>query len=440
MNHPLIARLLPDSERRAARQTLWLGGIEAVLLLGGLAQVVISARILGPEGFGVLAVIVAVSLLVHRLLSVPGGEAVTTFVTRAVAEQRPQEAARVVRFTMAVSLGMSLAAYAIIAALVLAAGSLLGIADIHQDVALLYGVVGIIRATRTETQAVLRLADRVPLALAITQAGVITRVALLVTVWLAGGEMLEIVLAHIASVVVNGAGMLAAAVLSAPRAGITGLLRSPSLQVPPDVLRFQTGTFGRTTLSALAYNIDTLLLAQFAGAADVGIYRAARQITDIAHYPFRPLRNGVQPEYSRQWYAGQGRELRLTALRFTLASGALAAALFGILAIFHQPITRLFLGDEFAGVAPLLLILIPGGFFLSSIAGLAALPAAVGRAWPRLAGETAGLLAFAVILLWLTPTQGATGAAWGNTAYYATIGLVLIPFAITILRQSRRPG
>ena len=254
------------------------------------------------------------------------------------------------------------------------------------------------------------------------------------------GGMLEIVLAQIAGVVVNGAGMLAAAVLSAPRAGITGLLRSPSLQVPPDVLRFQTGTFGRTTLSALAYNIDTLLLAQFAGAADVGLYRAARQITDIAHYPFRPLRNGVQPEYSRQWYAGQGRELRRTALRFTLASGALAAALFGILAIFHQPITRLFLGDEFAGVAPLLLILIPGGFFLSSIAGLAALPAAVGRAWPRVAGETAGLLAFAAILLWLTPTQGATGAAWGNTAYYATIGLVLIPFAIAILRQSRRLG
>ena len=416
-----------------------MGAITVVQLLGGLAQLTLSARILGPEGFGVLAVIIAVAALIHVLLAVPGGEAVTTFVTRAVAEERPQEASRILRFTMAVSLGLSLIAYAVIAGLVLVAGSLLGIDNAHRDLALMFGVVGIFLATRTESLAVLRLSDRVSLGLVVILAGVLVRVTLLGIVWLKGGGLFEVVLAHIAGVVVSGAGMLVAATVSAPRAGITGFLSSSSLKVPPDVVRFQTGVFGRSTFSALAYNVDTLLVAQFAGAADVGLYRAARQITDTGHYPFQPLRDGVQLQYSRQWYSGQGGALRRTSLRFSLVSFASAAALFGLLAIFHQSIAWFFLGEEFSGAAALLLIMIFGAFALNSISALTALPAAVGRVWPSLAGEMGGLAVFVAVLVWLVPLRGAEGAAWANTTYYGVIALILLPFAISILRESRRP-
>ncbi len=434
----MLTRLLSASDRRVTRQTLWMGAITATQLLGGLAQMAISARILGPEGFGALAIIIAAAFLIHGLLAAPGGEAVTTFVTRALAGERPQEASRILRFTMAVSLGLSLIAYALIAVLVLAASSLLGIENAHRDTALMYGVVGIFLATRTESLAVLRLSDRVSLGLAITLAGVLTRVALLGVVWWAGGGLFEVVLAHIGGVVVGGAGMLAAAAVSAPRAGITGFLRSLSLKVPPDVARFQTGVFGRSTVSALAYNVDTLLVAQFTGAADVGLYRAARQITDTGHSPFQPLKDGVQPQYSRQWYSGQGGALRRTSLLFSLVSFASAAALFGLLAIFHKPIARLLLGEEFSGAAPLLLIMIFGAFAANSISALTALPAAVGRVWPLLAAEIGGLAVFVAAMVWLIPLRGAEGAAWANTTYYSVIALIPVPFIISILRQSRR--
>ena len=434
----VLTQLLSSSDRRVARQTLQMGAITAVQILGGLAQIAISARILGPEGFGVLAVIIAVAFLVHLLLAVPGGEAVTAFVTRAVEEKRPDEASRILRFTMVVSLGLSLIAYAFIAVIVLMASNLLGIEDAHRDIVLMYGVVGIFLATRTESLAVLRLSDRVSLGLAITLAGVLTRVALLGIVWLNGGGLFEVVLAHIAGVAVSGVGMLVAATVSAPRAGIPGFLRSLSLKVPPDVVRFQAGVFGRSTVSALAYNIDTLLIAQFTGAADVGLYRAARQITDTGHYPFQPLKDGVQLQYSKQWYSRQGGALRRTSLLFSLASFALAVVLFGLLAIFHQPIAYFLLGEEFSGVAPLMLIMIFGAFALNSISALTALPAAVGRVWPLLAAEMGGLAVFVALIVWLVPLRGAEGAAWANTTYYGVIALILIPFIISTLRQSRR--
>ena len=439
LNHPLIARLLPTSERRVARQTLWIGAIIAVQLLGGLVQLTISARILGPEGYGVLAIITAVTLLIYGLLAIPGGEAVTAFVTRGVAEGRPEEASRILRFVLALSFGLSLIAYAIIAALAVTASSLLGIDQDHRDAMLLYGVVGIFLATQTETLATLRLSDRVSLGLAVAVAAFLTRIGLLAAAWLTGGGLLAVVLAYVAGVVVNGGGMLAAAAVSAPRAGMTGLLRSVSVRVPPDVIRFQAGAFGKSAIWVLAQNLDAILLAQFTSSADVGLYRGSRQIIDSTRYPFLPLKDAVQPEYSRQWYSGRVTALRRASLRFTLMTFTLAAAGFGLLAIFHQPITRFILGAEFSEAAPLVLIMLVGSFVSSSVSLLTILPAAVGRVWPSVAGAVGGLAASFAIIVWLAPQYGAAGAAWANTAYFIVFVAVLLPCIISILRPSHRP-
>ena len=436
LKHPLLSRLLPASDRRLARQTLWLGAITGLQILGGVAQVAMSARILGPENYGALAVIVAVSTLVYGLLVIPRGEVVTTFVTRAVAEGRPAEAARILRFALAVSQGLALAAYAVIAALALAAGGLLGIDAAHRDAALLYGLVGVFMAAQAPNLALLRLADRLPLGLAAVAAGIAARIALLAAAWHAGGGLPAVVLAYAAGAAVAGAGLFLSAAMSAHRAGVAGLLRSASLKVPPDVARFQTGAFGRSALSALVYNMDAILLAQFAGAAEVGMYRGARQISDTARYPFQPLTEAAQPEYSRQWYAGRGAALRRTSLRLSLLSLALAAAIFGLVAVFHRPLTRLALGGEFADAAPLLLIMCLGSFIVTGVTALSALPAATGRIRPTLIAEAAGLAVFAAALLWLAPQYGAAGAAWAHLAYGLAFILVIIPAAATILKRA----
>ena len=439
MNNSLIARLLPASDRRAARQTLWMGAITAVQVLGGLAHVSISARILGPEGFGILAVIMASTALIFGLSALPGGSAVTTFVTRGLAEGRPDEASRILRFTLVVSIGLSLVAYAVIAALAFTAAGLLGIDQAYTDAALLYGVTGVLMSTQTETLGVLRVADRMWLGLAVTLASASTRVAILAAALTTGtGDLQTVVLAHVAGAAVYGAGMFIAAAASAPHAGMTGFLRSSSLKVPRDVLRFQTGTFGRTAVSALARHVDTIMVAQFAGAADAGIYRAARQIMDNVGSPIPLLVSGVQPEYSKQWYSRQGPALRRIALRFTILGAVIAAAVFGLLAVFREPMIRLILGGEFSGTAPLLLILIPFAFVASSAAVLNVLPVATGRAWQTTGALAAGLAASAAAMVWLAPLYGAEGAAWARTTYTIVSTLILLPFAISILRQSYR--
>ena len=432
-----VRSLLSPSDRRVARQTFWMGSMTAVEVVRGLAQVSITARILGPEGFGALAVIVAVSALIHGLLALPGGDAVTTFVTRSVTEGRREEAGAILRLTMVVSQGLSLAAYAVVVVLALTASSLLGISESHVNALLLYGLLGVFLATGSETLAVLRLSDRVHLALAVTLAATLTSLGLIMLAWRTDGGLPEVVTAYAAAAAVSGVGMFAAAVASARKAGAGGFLTSLSLRAPSDVVRFQYGTFARTKLGTLSQNLDFILMAQFAAAADVGIYRAARQIVDMARRPFQLIRFGLQPEYSRQWYSGEGAELRRSFRRFTIMSLSMAAVGLALLAILHKPIIGLVLGDGFAEASSPLLILIPGAF-VASTAVYSILPVATGRTSPMLVSMIAGLVASVGVLVWLVPQYGAEGAAWARTTYSLVSAVVLLPFIVSILRQSYR--
>ncbi|MYK89182.1 MAG: lipopolysaccharide biosynthesis protein [Acidobacteria bacterium] len=434
-----LAGHLHDSDRRVASQTFWMGAMTATTVMGGLVQTFFSARILGPEGFGVLAVIVAVAGLVQLILSVPGGDTVTTFVTRAVLEGRRDEAESILRFALIVSQGLSLAACGIIAGLAITAEALLGIDDAHGGAMLLYSLTVVFSATGSEAMAVLRLANRVPMGLAVTVAAVIVRLGLHVAVWLTGGGLLGVVFAHVAGAAVQGGGMLLAAAASASRAGMPGLPHSLSVRVPPDVMKFQSGMFARTTVGALNRHLDTILLTQFAGVADIGLYRGGRRIVDVAKEPLKKMQLGVKVEYSRLWFSGEGPALRRMTLRFTLLSTALAAAGFGLLAVGHEWIIRLILGPEFSGVGPLLLILLVGAFADASLSMATVLPIAAGRNWSLLLLGVLRLTVFALAVTWLAPHYGAAGAAWARTAAALVYVAAAIPCIASVLRQPPRP-
>ncbi len=394
----------------------------------------LSARILGVEGFGVLGVIAATTVLVYGLAAMPGRDVVTTFVTRAVVEGRAEEGARVFRFALASSLGFALIAYVVIAALALAASDLLEIDEEHKNAMLLYGVGGVLTAVYDESLGALRLADRMLLYLLVTIVARLVGVGLLAAVWLAEGGLTEVVLAHMAVSAVSGLGMFAAAALSAPQAGLAGFLRSASLKIPPDVARFTGTGFWESKITALVDNIDIILLARFTGAADAGLYRAARRIVDVGRLPIGLMPHAMSPEYSRQWYSGQGAELRRAVFRMTIMSMTLAVAGLGLLALFREPIIRLFLGDAFSGASSLLLILILGA--LPVAAAFRMLPSATGRIWSPLLSRIAGLAVFLVGMAWLAPAYGAAGVAWARTMFALVSLLAITPFVILILRQS----
>ena len=434
----LVYRFLPSSDRRAIRQSIWMGAMLVVQFTGGIVHLSITARVLGPEGYGVLSIFIAVTSLLYNFLAMPGGEVITTYVTRSMAAGRWEEATATLRFALAAALGLRLISYSVLVVFALTANGFLGVERAHATTLIVFGVAGVLLATRAESFAVLRLADRLSLGLVVVSAGTLVRIALLLFTWRSGGGLPMIVLAYVADAAVTGVGMFVAASVSAPTAGLSGFLRSISVRVPRDVINFQIATFGRATTAAVGQSMDVLLMVELSSMSQIGLYRAARSIIDSARLPFRPLMTALQLEFSKKWYSADRNAIRGIAFRFTLFSGTVAAIGFGLLAAFHEPVMRILLGSGFSGSARPLLILIIGSFVATSTSVLSVLPAAVGRGGPPLVAALSGVLVSVGVILWLIPLYGAEGAAWANTAYFVVFVAVLIPPVVSILRRSHR--
>ena len=429
-------RSLP-SGRLIAQQTGWLGATSCVQLIGGLVHILFATRILGADGFGALAVITATAGLIHGVLAMPSGHTVITFASKSLADQRPREASALVRFVTCTSLGTSALAVLVICAVAFLAGDLILIDDAHSSALMLYGVVGFFLTTIPPAFAVLRMANRLRERFLAACADNLVRAAILTAIWMLDGGLVAVVLSSVAGAAVHGTYLLVAGVLSAPAAGIVGLTDSHSMRVSREAARFHFTIFGRTTIGALAYNLDSVLLAQFVGASDVGLYRAARYVVDLARRPFDLLNGAVQPVLSRLWFDRQGTELRDTVRLFTVASATLAASGLGLLLLVRSELAILFFGADFAGVAPLLLALTPGAF-VSCLVVPATLPITVGRSLAPLVSSTSALIALVVATWLLVPTYGVDGGAWARTTSTVAPFVVLLPSIVSVLRASRR--
>ena len=433
-----LSRAFSDSERRVARQSLWMNAAFAARLLGGLASVYMTARILGVEGFGSLALISSICALAYGLAGAPAGPTVTTFVTRALAAGRREEAARVFRFSLAFSLGAALAAYAAITALSLAAGGALGIPPEHRHIAPILALGGLAASANWSALGLLYIADRMGLAALAAAGASLANVALTAAAWAAGGGIMEVAAARAISDAILGFATLGAALAAAPGIGLTGLTRSASVRVPMDAARFLASRAWITGANSLANNLDVILLTRLAGAGGIsqaGLYGAARRVADIAASATRLTRGAARTEYSALWHAGRGAELKRVALRATLATMAAALAVFLTLALLRDPIIRFQMGADFAGAGAPLVALLLGGL---AVPTLRALTVAAGRPLPTAISTLAALAAFAAAMATLAPARGALGAAWARTAFFWTDFLVVLPFAAATLRDAGR--
>lgn len=397
----------------------------------------LAARMLGPEGFGPLAVIMAGAGLAYGLGSVPGNEVIIAYVMRDLTARRPYAAAGTVRFAFLLSLVLALLIYLALVSVMLVLSERFESVEAYRPAVILYGLVGLSGSTTRESLALLRLADRLGLGVAAAAAGAVTKASAMGAAWMADGGLLSVVAAYVAGDAVTGIGLFIAAAASERRAGLPGFRRSLRVRIPGrDVIGFQVASCVRTSVEAVTLHMDAILLASLVSGAQLGLYRAAILIINATAHPFRSISLAVQSEYSRQWHAGDVEASRGICIRFTVVALALALVGYVVLGIWHRPIIRAVLGAGFEEAANPLLFLFPGALASAAVASLRVLPAAAGRAAPGLIASLSALAAQVLGIALLAPTYGAEGAAWANTVHGLVFAAVITPFAVATLRQN----
>jgi O-antigen/teichoic acid export membrane protein len=392
------------------RNTSFALAVQITVSVFSAALTLFLVRRLGPEGYGVFALAVAIGILATLLAEL----GISPSAARFVAEQRGDRSAMAA--VAAAALRLKLPLTAIVATLLfLAAGP---IADAYGHESLTWPLRLIAVALIGQSLAALLggmfvAQGRVALNLRLVFTGGAVELCTSVTLVLLGAGATGAAFGRAAGwtaaaalaafLTVRTLGRHAVAVRSADRAQARQLLRYAGLLAVVDAA------------VVLFDQIDALLIGGILGASAVGLFQAPLRLTTLLLYPGYAIANGVAPRLSH----GVRERANAPALRIAFRVIVLfQAAVLAPIVIWATPITDLLFGDEFSESADVLRWLAPF-VFLSGLAPLVSLGANyLGLARFRAPIAIVAVLVNIVLDLALLPTIGVIGAAIGTSVAY----------------------
>jgi O-antigen/teichoic acid export membrane protein len=336
---------------------LLLGGKAAAGLIS-LIYMVIAARLLGPEQYGVLVLVNYFAMLVGGLVAFPGWHAIVRYGVGPAAENDHAKLLRLLRFAGAIELVGGAAAVLVAAIVAPLLGPRLGWSAEAQALAIPYSfaVLATVRATPGGYIQILRRFDLLGLHNIVTP---VMRLIGTLIVLLFGWGLTGFLIAWLVAALVEGASLWIAAFYLARRhmAGV------PLLAAPQDIRREHEG-IGRFMLSAnadimlgdLAGRLTPLIVGGVLGPAAAGLYSIAHRMTVVISQPAQILGQAAYAELARLVADGHARlAVRHALLRCVGIALASALPILLILAIFSRQITVLIAGSAFAGAASILI-------------------------------------------------------------------------------------
>jgi O-antigen/teichoic acid export membrane protein len=423
------AHHVPGSlRRRLAIGSSWLLGGNTLTTLLGVAQSLLLARVLGPQAFGTLAVVMTFTILVSQVFDARSWEAVVNFVGRYAQTNEPQKASATLAVLVAFDLGTALLAYGVVWTAASAAAAMFLKDPDGATLIRAYGLALLVGAPAGVAIGILRLGRH--------YGGLASLEALAATIQLLGVAVLLMAGATLGALVLwlaTAAGLRSAALLLLARRASRSLhlatWRSSHPRVLrgeyPEITRFWVSTNGLALLKGLHQNLDTLFVGVWLGPAPAGIYRIARSLANLVAFPAVPLYQAVYAEVAHLWQVGAVERLRRLLRQVSAVTVAITALTVAILWLAAATVVRWTGGPDYLPAVPVMQLLMPA-VALGAVGqyGQAVLTAA--RSLKRLLISFGVPLAVQLAgLVTLTPRLGAWGAAWSLVGYSLARALLL---------------
>lgn len=370
---PLLPRSLRDrltGGGESSRQLRRLAGNSGLLLgsrLGSiplsLAQSVLAARLLGVEGFGLLAVAVAFVAVLNQLTSFRMNEFVVRFGSQALAEDDRERAAATVKAALAVEAGASIASFlAILVAAGPAARWFAGGAEAAAPIRL-YAFLVLGNLVFETSNGILQLNGRFrPQALAALAIRALTLAGTFVA-FLAGAGLSAVLLSMVVGNALPGWALAAVAWRDVGTRLGPGWWRVPWKALGErrrEMRSFVLSTNVSTSLSLVVKDGDALWIGLFCAPAEVGYYRLATTLVKFVLLAGNPLAQAAYPEIARA-LADRRPERAVSLIRQgTWLSVAWIVPLGLVLAAAGPWLLATFYGREFLPAYPSLLLLLAG--------------------------------------------------------------------------------
>jgi O-antigen/teichoic acid export membrane protein len=364
---------------------------------------IIAARALGPEGYGVLILVHGYVATICHIVEFPAWQAIVHYGAQAVAGNAHHRLARLLRFGATVELGGGAVAIVVTMLLAPIAGPRLGWSETAQALAIPYSfaALGSIRSTPA---GYLQLAGRFDLlglhnliAPAVRLGGAAIAASL-------GAGLRGFLIAWLLAALAEFVSLWWMGLAVARRHQGRALGRPDPGNVVaenPRIWRFLTASNADVTLSELAGRVAPLAVGWLLGPATAGLYAVAQRATVIISQPAQILGNTSYVELSRLVARGDGGATLRHALARVVGIALLAALpVLLIVAMFPETVARLLAGEAFRGAGVVMIWLVVARAIAMIGPPCSAALAALGR--PGLS-MTINLLASLVFLPLLVP-------------------------------------
>ena len=445
-NDGLLKRVLRNSGHLLSSTT-----VSAVL---GMAQGILAVRLLGADGYGLVAGIVMVfATNVNRLLSFRMSEVTVKFVGEAIAQNDKPRAAALVKRIGLTEAGTSSLAYLVLLALTPWAAQTFAKDPASANLFRIYGLFLLANIVYETSTGVLQTFKRFDRLAAINLAQSILTFVLISAAFFLHGTLIHVLLAYLAGKTIAGITIIWLAALELNRNLGPSWWQSRDQELKTDHWSLITGNSSSSIfhLSSFAINTNlngtvnlivrdspTLLLALFVTPAEVGYFKLALVLINFITLPIEPF---IWPTYAEltesivrsEWIATK----RLLRRVSTIAAAWTFSAAAG-LALFGGWLIPLVYGVDFAPAYPLTLILLIGFGFANILHWNRPLLLALGNpSFPLIASALVGAAQIALVFL-LVPRYGYLAMAWLMTGYFIfSISLIVYRGLSEINRKSK---
>ncbi len=399
--------------RRLLRNVGYLISGNAIAALIGLAALALTARALGPEALGILALIEAYVRLVDRLARPEPWQALIKYGAAAFEQDRGRDFRSLIKFGTLLDLGGALLASLVALGGVLLAQMWFGWNAATMEMAALYSLSLQLRLAATPI-AVLRLFDRFAV-FAWLEAGCSSlRLVLVVLAWAGSAGIWAFLMLNVIVQIARNFTLLVLAWRELSRRGFGDFLRAPLRGVTkrcPGIWNFIWTLNLAVLIRKSTREVDTLLVGSLLDPAAVGLYTVAKRLGDAALKIGVPIQQAIFPDVARLWARGQAARMRKTVLQVNLFSGALAGVVLLVVAAQAERLLALTVGRQFTAAAASLVLQM--GAATLALGGIALRPALLSMGLQRqhLYSVVFATLAFYSCLLVGLPSLGLIGAS-----------------------------
>ncbi len=362
------------ASQRIFKNASLLFGANALASVAGLASLVLTTRVLGPDGFGLLILMGSYVAIVSTLVNFKSWQAIIKFGTVALEEDDAPKFLRLLKFgfmldALTAALG---ALFAIVGAPLV--GRWFGWTDEVIMMTVVLAGCSVFNWSSTPT-AILRLFNRFNVLALHESLSALFKLALIVIAYFGGGSLLIFIL------IAGGVGILSNVFLfglaiRALRSRKLRLAKTPwrgAAQDYPELWTYVWTTNFHSSIRMAAKELDVIIVGSMLGSGATGLYAVAKRFANLLTKFSGPLYQAIYPELAKLVAQESYRALVQLIVRGAGFASAIAVVGWLVFVVWGEWILSLSVGLDYIGAYGVLiwymlaLVLAVGSFPLQPV-------------------------------------------------------------------------